>query len=619
MLVGAAFTASAQPPEALPGRAQATDAPQFTEGGLMAFESKCLSCHGNPAYDRAPSPQALRAMPPERIYEALTTGPMKFIGDTLSDKEKRQIAESTAGRLMGSGVAADAKSMPNRCAANPPLTDPAKGPAWNGWSADAANTRFQPASAGGLTAADMPKLKLKWAFGLPGSSSAYSQPTVVSGRVFVGADTGWIYSLDAETGCVHWSFQAKAGVRNAIVVGAMKDHGRTRYAAFFGDLKANVYAVDAQTGEELWTRHVDDHVAARVTASPALYGGRLFVPLSAWEGSSARTPDYPCCTFQGSVVALDVSSGRELWKHYTFHERPTPVRKNSKGVQLYAPAGGPVWNTPTIDPRRGAVYYGTGDASTYPSPPTTDSVIAVSMTTGKTLWTYQVHKDDASLVGCWGQGVTENCPKVEGPDWDVPGSPILRTLKGGRRVLVIATKPGDVLAVDPDRKGALVWRKNINGPKLALTLGEPFSMTTKTPFKKGMLFGGAADHEAAYFGLTGGGMAAVDLATGDTRWMVPLDAKDGARVSYPAAASAIPGAALVAGDDGRLLAVSTADGSELWGFDTARPFDTVNKVEAHGGSMGSAGPTVAGGMVFVGSGYAITFGKPGNVLLAFAR
>ncbi len=584
----------------------------FTEGGLMQFESRCLSCHGNPDVERAPSPEVLRAMPPERIYAALTSGPMKAIGDALTDVQKRQIAELAAGRLMGAAGGAAAKDMPNQCPSNPPLQAP--GPAdWNGWGVDRGNGRYQPAS--GITAANAPKLKLKWAFGLPGSTSAYSQPVVVSGHVFVGTDRGYVYSIDAKTGCIHWSFQAKSSVRNAIVIGRIAAKGpKPRWAAYFGDLKANAYAVDADTGDLIWTTHVDDHITARVTASPALWGGRLFVPISSWESSSAKSLDYPCCTFVGNVTALDANTGKPIWKRYVFDKRPAPIRKNAKGVQLYAPAGSAVWNTPTVDPKRGAVYFGTGDASTWPAPDTADSVIAADMATGKVLWTFQVHKGDASLVGCWADGITENCPKEEGPDWDVPGSPILRTLKDGQTRLIVATKPGDVLALDPDHKGRLVWRMNINGPDLAKPGPPDFS---KPPLK-GMLFGGAADQDVAYFGLQGGGVTAVRLSDGEKLWLTPLDAVNGARVAYPAATSATPGLVWLAGSDGVLSAVSMADGRRVWRFDTTGDFDTVNKVAAHGGSFGSGGVTAAEGMVFAGSGYAVSFTKPGNVLLAFA-
>src|SRR4029077_366625 len=121
---------------------------------------------------------------------------------------------------------------------------------WNGWGNGIANHRFQSGAAAGLTATTVAGLKLKWAFGFPGGTSAFGQPAVVAGRVFVGSDIGYVYSLDAATGCVYWSFRAGAGVRNAMTVGPIKREGAIRYAVFFGDLKASAYAIDAQDGSE---------------------------------------------------------------------------------------------------------------------------------------------------------------------------------------------------------------------------------------------------------------------------------------------------------------------------------------------------------------------------------
>src|SRR5262252_7563228 len=108
-----------------------------TENGIAVFQTQCVACHGNPNVERAPSPSALREMSPERIYEALTTGLMKDQGAKLSEQDRRGVAEFMSGRPLGSARLGDAKSMPNQCRNNPPLTDPARGPAWNGWGTDA--------------------------------------------------------------------------------------------------------------------------------------------------------------------------------------------------------------------------------------------------------------------------------------------------------------------------------------------------------------------------------------------------------------------------------------------------------------------------------------------------
>ncbi len=578
-----------------------------TESGFAVFQTKCMGCHGNPTMaGRVPDPATLRQLSPEKIYEALTTGPMKTQGSSLADDQKRMLAVFMSGRTFGSAVQGDAKNMPNRCEANPPMSDPSGDSAWNGWSPDVTNSRFQTAKAAGLTADQVPHLKLKWAFGYPTGVSAFGQPAVAAGRVFVGSDIGYVYSLDAKSGCVYWSYQAKGNVRGGPSVGPVKGHPGVKYAVFFGDAHANVYAVDAQTGTELWTKKVDDHFVARITASPKLYEGFLYVPVSSSEEFAAANLDYPCCTSRGSVVKLNASTGEQAWKTYVVPETPKPTRKNSKGVQQYAPAGASVWNSPTIDAKRHAVYFGTGDSETEPAAKMSDSVMAVDMKSGKVLWYYQAQAGDAFLGGCTGPAKTDNCPSENGPDLDIGNSPVLRQLPDGKSIVVAGTKDGKVFALDPDKKGAVVWQAKVadNPP------GTPMFRLS------GIVWGGAFDEKAAYYGATGGGITAIQLTTGEKLWHKDL-AEQGKRVSNAAAATAMPGVVFIAGTDGNLHALSTADGKELWVYDTTRPFETVNKVEAKGGSIASIGPTIADGMLFIGSGYGVTSGNTGNVLLAF--
>ncbi len=582
-----------------------------TEFGFAVFQQHCVSCHGNPAFQSAPAPATLRSMSPERIYTALTTGVMKSVGDTLSEEDRRRVSESLAGQLMGTARAGDAATMPNRCASNPPLHDVGRAD-WNGWGNGPGNDRFQSAAAAGLSAASVDRLKLKWAFGYPGGTSAYGQPTVVGGRIFVGTDIGYIYSLDARSGCLYWSYRAGAGVRNAMTVGPIGARGRTRYAVFFGDLKASVYAIDAHDGSEIWRMRAEDHYATRVTAAPALYQGRLYVPISAWEGFQARVPDYPCCTAVGSVSALAADTGKLIWKTYTIAERPHPTQQNSRGVQQWAPAGVPVWNTPTIDASRQVVYVGTGDASTYPAPPTSDAILALEMRTGKVRWSRQIYPHDAFIVGCGGAGFTDNCPKVIGPDWDIPMSPMLKTLRGGRTLLVFGTKPGEVLALDPQRQGQVAWRTQAVSQSAV-----PDALGPNGGANFGPVWGGALDEAQGYFGSSTGGVAAVRLSDGQRAWYTPLNSTAENQITHSAAVTAIPGVLFLGGSDGRLWALSSNDGHTLWTFETARTFDAVNAVPAHGGSIMAPGPTVAGGMLFVGSGYGVVTGTPGNVLLAF--
>jgi polyvinyl alcohol dehydrogenase (cytochrome) len=582
-----------------------------------------MGCHGNPAVPQAPAPDAVRQMPPERIYEALTTGVMKPQGDGLTDDQKKMLATFLSGRPLGSLKQGDAKDMPNHCPSNAALGDPSASAEWNGWSPDGINSRYQDAKDAGLTADQVPQLKLKWAFGYPTGLSAFGQPTVVSGRIFVGSDIGYVYSLDAQTGCVYWSYQAKGSVRSAVSIAPVKNHSATKYAAYFGDAHANVYAVDAQTGEQLWVTRVDEHFVARITAAPKVHNGVVYIPVSSSEEFSSSNLDYSCCTGRGSVVALDAGTGKQVWKTYVVGT-PEPVRKNSKGVQQFAPSGGSIWNSPTIDAKRNAIYFGTGDGQTEPTPDTTDAIMALDLKTGAVLWFYQAQAGDAFMGGCSGDTRTDNCPKENGPDQDIGNSPILRKLPNGKSVVVFGMKNGTVTALDPDRKGAVVWSVHV----VDIPKGQENSFAAHL---NGVVWGGAADAENVYYGLQSGGMVALRLATGDIVWRATFPQAahlntDGTiptkvtltRVINSAAATAMPGVVFVAGSDGKLHAVSTVDGRILWEYDTARKFETVNNVPARGGAIASIGPSIADGMLFIGSGYAVTGSNSGNVLLAFS-
>jgi polyvinyl alcohol dehydrogenase (cytochrome) len=512
------------------------------------------------------------------------------------------------GRPLGSTNAGDAKDMPNQCRANPPLTDPARSPAWNGWSDDLANTRFQPAAAARLTAADVPRLTLKWAFGFPHGETNNAQPTIVSGRVFAASDNGYLYSLDAKTGCVYWSYQQGSIVRNSPVVGAVSGAGDARWAVFFGDGHAYVHAVDAQTGRQLWRVRVDEHPVARITAGLKYHEGRVYVPVSGSEEFSAGNIDYPCCTSRGALVALDANTGKQIWATYNVGE-PKPWKKNPNGVQLYGPSAGGIWAAPTIDAMRGAVYIGTGDAVTPPESPLTDAVVAVDLKTGKVLWSWRSVEYDLFMGGCAGATRSDACPSPMGPDFDIGNSPMLVTLPTGKRALFVGLKNADIAALDPDDNGKLLFRVNPLGAKPG-TLGRGG--------RGSIVWGGAASEGRVYYGTGAAGLAAVQAATGTNAWLFTAPGVRGGSAGLGAAPTAIPGVVFEGATDGQLFAVSAADGTRLWQFNTAQDFDTVNKVTARGGAINTSGAVIVDGMVYVSSGYAIIAGaSAGNVLLAF--
>ena len=583
------------------------------------FNNNCASCHKNVMSsadqnalreNNAPSTDTLAMMSPESIYAALTTGKMVQQASKLSNDEKRLLAEFFGGRPLGSAETGDMKNMSNHCPSNPQMGNPAATVSWQGWGNDLMNTRFQPAKSAGLTAGQVPYLKLKWAFGLPNGAETYGQPTVSDGRVFLADDNSFAYSLDAASGCVYWSFHTVAQVRTSMVIGPVSGHGSSKYAAYFGDRKANVYAVDARSGELLWKTNLEKRLLSHITGAPVLYDGRLYVGLAGSEEVASGDPHYPCCTYRGSLSALDASTGKVIWKSYTIPQEPKPTKKNALGTQLWGPAGASIWTTPTIDAKLRVIYVSTGNAFTEPATKNSDALVAFDMRNGKMLWSYQGVENDVSPAGCNGKQKGEQCPEVVGPDWDFANSPILKTLPFGDRLLIAAHKGGGVVAVDPDKKGALVWKAD-----LADGVAGPGGQ---------IMWGGAADDQNVYYSLQTGGVAALGLGDGKTAWFTRLDpapAEQGRRTrrGQAAAVTAIPGVVFSGGWDGVLHALSTMDGRRIWEFNTAQEFQAVNGVPAKGGSLGAPGPVVVGGTLYVGSGYIGTGnGMPGNVLLAFS-
>ena len=266
-----------------------------------------------------------------------------------------------------------------------------------------------------------------------------------------------------------------------------------------------------------------------------------------------------------------------------------------------------MWSAPTIDPKRRALYIGTGDAYTTPAAKNTDAIMALDLNSGKILWSVQATEHDAWVVGCMSPKPLENCPKDFGPDQDFGSPPILHELPGGRTVLIAGQKSGNVWAYDPDKKGAIVWRTAL--------------VNNTKEFGAKLLWGGATDDTTAYFGLGTGGIAALTIRNGERTWFTPLAPDEGRarHASHSGPLTAIPGVIFSGGYDGVVRALAASDGKVVWQFDTVREFQTVNGVPAKGGSIGSAGPVVAGGILFVPSGYVgVTKSMPGNVLLAFA-
>jgi len=576
-----------------PGSAAAPD-------GAALYKQRCASCHdADPLPPRVLSRQQLATRTPESIYQAMFGGVMDWQANGLTADEGRALARFLTAKEFGSGGSA----LAGKCATNPPLT--VSDGDWNGWSSDPTNSRYQPKP--GLAAADVPNLKLKWAFAFAGDTVRSAQATVVGGRLYSGSASGAVYSLDAATGCAYWKYDAGATVRTAISIG--KAGGKT--IAYFGDVRANVHAVDAATGQLLWKVKLNDHPAARVTGAPVFYEGRLYAPVSSVEEASAMSPTYECCKFRGSLVALDGASGKQIWKTYSVPDPAKPYKKTASGTQLWGPAGAALWSAPTIDVKKKVIYAGSGNSYTDVETHSTDAILAFDMETGSLLWSSQVTPKDNFTMGCM-RGV--NCPEEKGPDFDFGSSPILRELPGGKRVLICGQKSGVVWGLDPDQRGKVLWQTRLGAGS---ALG-------------GVEWGPSADLENAYVAISDvanfqgkPGLHALKLLTGEKLWTAPeieLHCTPGAKGcnrAQSAAITSMPGIVFSGAVDGHLRAYQTKTGEVVWDFNTVRDYETVNGVPGKGGSLDSAGPVIANGMIFVNSGYGMWQGLPGNVLLAF--
>ena len=594
-------------------------AAQGTEEDTL-FQSNCAACHGAaPAAagtpnERAPTREVLRSFTAEAVVNALVNGKMQAQGLALSDAQKRLVSEYATGkRIDPAALAAGSTQVVNRCAVNTPMSDIGRSPQWSSFGNGAAGTRFQPAPAAKLTAADLPKLKLKWSFGYASVGSARAQPSYAGGRLFVASENSEVHALDPRSGCTYWTYKAAAGVRTALAVGSYKNaKGRSAPAVFFGDGRANAYGVDAQNGTLIWTRKVDEHTAAAITGALAVHDGRVFVPVQGLneEGRGSRD-NYPCCSFRGSLSALDANTGAVLWKTWTIDE-PKPRAVNKAGVQMFGPAGGSIWSSPSVDAKRHRVYAATGNAYADPPQKMTNGVVAFDERTGKVVWFKQLLPADQWAMGCEAKNPDNPaCPETLGPDMDFSATPSLVRV-GQRDLLVLPQKSAIAYALDPDHDGAIVWQTKF---------GEGSGL--------GGQWGGAYDGQRAYFGLADyltpnpGGMNALNLADGKLLWHRPPqpllcgEKRQGCGPGQGGALTAIPGAVLNSGLDGGIRAYSADDGRILWLYNTLQDYVTVNGVKAKGGSMDGNGPIVVDGMVFVNSGYGGLIGTPGNVLLAF--
>ena len=577
-----------------------------SEATQSLFGQRCATCHLDNGQSLAPDLIHLGSMSPRSIVAALETGKMKVHGDSLSRAEKIAIAE-----LLTQREYSEERKALVYCEEKDWVDMTVK---YAGWSGNPEGTGFISEEVAGLVKDQIPNLKLKWAFGFDGGTVTRTKVSVIGDYILFGSQFGEVYCLNMEQGCVRWMFEADAAVRGGIAVS--EDVGNTT-RVYFADFGGNTFAVDAHSGELIWRTSVKNDPNNAVTGTPAYHDGMIYVPMTSMEVETAGRASYACCKSSGQVVALDASTGKEIWRHRVIQEAATERGVNSVGTKSYGPSGAPVWCSPTVDAKRGWLYIGTGENNSNPPTLNSDALQALDLKTGALIWNYQATAKDAYISACSTPN-SPNCPDPPGPDVDFGMAPILTTRADGKEVLVVGQKSGVVHCLDPDM-GQPIWQKRIGrGGALG---GIHWGMATDGR----LAYAANSDwwHGGAEPGVDANpGLFALDLMTGDVIWQSTSDpdicgGKSGCYNSNSSAPTLIPGVVFAGSLDGHLRAYDADNGQVIWDVDTNTDFETVNQVKAHGGSIDGPGPVVANGMVFINSGYALFGQMPGNVLLAF--
>ena len=579
--------------------------------GMALYQAHCAACH-NGQVPRAPHMITFSTMGADTLLNAMNNGVMRAQASALSATEREVLAGFLAGEAM-------VPPKPILACAEPigALAD-SDAAAMQGWGGNAENHRHSDGAVAGLDRNNVDQLALKWVFAYPGALRARSQPLVHDGVIFVGSQSGDIYALDLESGCAHWTYSAGAEVRSSLSLGQVP--GREDPVLYMGDFSATVHAIDASDGSLVWRASVGDHPDATITGSPKLHDGSLYVPISSSEWATAADPGYACCTFRGGVVSVDAASGELNWRAHVIDKPAAETGEtNPFGAARKGPAGAPVWNSPTIDAKRGVLYVGTGEAYTSPAADTSDAVLAFSLATGERQWAKQLLGGDAWNMACF-IGEAANCPEEDGPDLDIGASTVLWS-GGERDYLLVGQKSGDVYALDPDRGGAVVWHNKVGrggflgGVHWGMSVNDdslfvPIADTTITGRFSGPVFPG---------------VHALDPTSGTKRWYTPSVADCEGKSPIPVCDQGMS-AAITSTDqlvfagtlDGNLKAYDSVSGEIIWSFDTYGEFESVSGEMALGGSIESDGPVLYKGHVIVNSGYQFGARMPGNALMVFS-
>ncbi len=574
-----------------------------TKSGKEIFYASCYACHKDSGSLLAPSTTVLSVMTPRAILAALDNGKMKQQAASLSEDQRKAVAQWLTGRELS------VNDFPKTAYSNFSIKALKTKYDHSGWGNNPEGTGYRNAEQAGITAANISSLKLKWAFAFPDATVMRSKPAIAGDWLIVGGQYGEVVAINQQTGKIGWVFHASAAIRGAIAV----SYGPNSITAYFADYSTIVYAVDVKTGKELWDKRAGFDQLSSVTGTVAVYGGKVYVPITSLEVGSAANGKYSCCISSGGVVALDAKTGAEVWRY-----RVLPTAKlsgtNRNGKPSYGPSGAPVWCSPTVDVTRGRLYIGTGENYSTPTTNTSDAIQALDLKTGKLIWNFQATSNDAYNLAC---PFLANCPGKGGPDLDFGMAPILVKRKNGQDILVAGQKSGVVYALTTT--GKLIWKTRVG--KGGALGGIHWGMSTDGKY----VYAANADNIIALDRSdtsikASPGIYALDINTGKIIWKAnefDCKGKKGCFASNSSAPMTVPGAVIAGALDGHLRAYSTKDGKIIWDFDTAKEFETCNGVKGNGGAIDGPAPVVSNGMLFVNSGYGMFGEIGGNVLLAF--
>lgn len=600
--------------------------------GASTYQASCAACHDNASATGAPDRTTLARMAPGQIVNAMMTGKMIAQAATLSSEQVSLVA----------AYLSDVKDVnddwieASRCPANrrtPALTAQ---PAVSTFGFDLENSRTLSNAQAGLKPGDLDSMELAWAVAFPQTVSMRSQAAVVGNTLFLpaGEYKNRMFAFDvsdASKPCIQWVYEGDKALRSSASYGVRPDG---RAVVLVGDVSAQVHMIDAKSGAEIWTSSIALFPGSIATGTPVLVGDKVVAPVSQYEIMMAGYDAHLCCKTHGGVVALNAISGKRVWESRTM-EDAKPIRDRGDGQMIWGPSGAPIWNSPSIDLKRGQLYVGTGEATSPPAHPNTDALMAISLADGKVRWSFQATANDIFIGGCSPGGAPRagstrlNCvPEIDTVyrDVDFGASTIIAKTKSGRDLVLGGQKSGAVWAMNPD-SGQVVWRTDLG-------TGGPGG---------GVHWGIAADDTHVYAPISQPGkdipgqkvpdnikhgIYALNLETGAIDWAFHVEpgCSEGANKFVPrcntsfglsGAPTVIGERVIVGGQQGMLYVLDKKTGKLMWSYDTAREYTGIGGIKGNGAAIDNASIVGVNGLLIVNSGYGVFGVGPGNVMLAF--